>query len=246
MGQHIVGIGQFEGGRQVGEMGSKRKHITARVAARGSVQKCQQQTGITLHRARNIDQDQDRQRLLTPRQAGQAHQLATRLRGLVHHPRPVDARTRTRWVHAPRCKVRQRQPHVASELLHQAVFGTRERVEVGMLQAIHVARRHHRIELNFLIFLLRLGLLAKGILRRQGLAHARATLAGLGLALGAGQQLRQQLLRHLGVTEIGVKQLAKDDAILLAADHHGFQRRADVLLLVHADSNRRVRCQCDA
>ena len=95
-----------------------------------------------------------------------------------------------------------------------------------MLQTLNVAGRHGRVKVDFLVFLGWLGLLPEFFLRRQGFAHTRATLAGLGLSFGAGHELSQQLVSDFGVLKIHVKQLAEHAAVLFPADHDGFKRSA--------------------
>ena len=152
------------------------------MAPRGGMQKSQQQARIALHRTRDIDQNQQRQRLLAPLQARQPKQLATRAGGLVHHARPVHARARGGGAGAACREMRQGQFDVARQPFDQSVFGGRQRVEVGVLKALDVAGRHGRVKLDLPVFGARLSLLPKGFLRRQGFAHTRAALAGLGFA----------------------------------------------------------------
>jgi len=142
--------------------------------------------------------------------------------------------------------VRQRQAHIARQPLHQAVLAAGEGIEIGVLQAVQAAGRHGRVKLDLLVFLFGLGLVAVGVLRRQRLAHAGSAFAGLCLAFGAGQQLRQQFCSHVRVAEIRVKQLAEHQSVLLAADHDGFHRRADILFLRQSDCNGGMRGQRDA
>ena len=101
-----------------------------------------------------------------------------------------------------------------------------------MAQALHIAGGHGGVEVDFLVFAGGFGLVAHLGLWRQGLTHAGAALAGLGLALGAGQHLRQQLVRHIRVAEKCIKQFAEDRAVLLTADQHGFQRGAEVIAVM--------------
>ena len=49
-GQHVVGVTQFKGAVEVGQVGAKCKDL-ARRAARGLVQERQQQTCVSLHGA---------------------------------------------------------------------------------------------------------------------------------------------------------------------------------------------------
>ena len=58
--------------------------------------------------------------------------------------------------------------------------------------------------------------------------------------------MRQQLVGDLRVAEPGVEQLAEHAAVLLAAEHHGLQRRGKILLAVHTDQGGRLLRECDA
>ena len=115
-----------------------------------------------------------------------------------------------------------------------------------MLEALLVAGRHGSIKVDFLVFLLGLDLLAKSLLRRQGLAHPWAPLAGLGLALGAWEQLCQQLVRQVGVAKKSFEQLAKHITVLLTANQHGLHRGGQVGPAVQTDRQRRLGCQSNA
>jgi hypothetical protein len=70
--------------------------------------------------------------------------------------------------------------------------------------------------------------LTKALLGRQRLAHTRPALARLGFPFGAGQQLRQQLVGQFGILKVNLKQLPKNQAVLLAADHDGFKGGAQI------------------
>jgi hypothetical protein len=213
-------------------------NTSAAVLARGGVQEGQQQTGVALHGARHVHQHQQRQRLRAPLQPGQVHQLAAIAHGAAQHARPVQPRALCARARAARGKAGQREPDVARQPLDQPVLGARECVEVGVFQALQVARGHGRVELDLLVLFLRFGLVAEGLLRRQRLAHARSALARFRLALGAGQQLREQLLRDFRVAEIDVEQLAEHQPVLFAADQHRFHRSAHVLLALQAHGER--------
>ena len=243
MGQHLVGIGMAHGGRKVGQPGAERKHVTLAQALGGGMQKGQQQPCVTLHRSRHVHQHQQRQRLAATLQPGQAEQLAAGARRLVHHTGPGDAGAARTGPHAACGELGHGQANVARKPLHQPVFAARQRVEIRMLQACQVAGRHGRIEVHFLVGLWLLARAAKSLLRRQRLAHARAAFARFGLALGTGQHLRQQLVGQRRIAEIGVEQLAKDQPVLLAADHHGFERGAYILARCQPHRQRSLRRQ---
>ena len=115
-----------------------------------------------------------------------------------------------------------------------------------MLEALLVAGRHGGVKVDLLVFLLGLDLLAKGLLRREGLAHPGTPLAGLGLALGAGQHLGQQLVGQVGVAKKGFEQLAKHLPVLLAADQHRLHRSRQVRSVIQADRQCGLSRQCNA
>jgi hypothetical protein len=99
--QHGVGVGEPEGGRQVGQVGAEGEHVAPARAPRGRVQEGQQQARIALHRAGHVDQHQQRQRLARAA-AGQPQQLAARARRLVQ--RSVRAQCRLRAARAGRVR----------------------------------------------------------------------------------------------------------------------------------------------
>ena len=243
--QHRVGVGQPERRRQVGEMGAESEYVAPPLRPRGSVQESQQQARIALHRPRDIHQHQQRQRLLQPAQPGELQQLAAGAGRPPHHAWPVQPVAVACRPPAPRREPGHGQRNVAGELLDQVVFGAAQGAEVRMLQGVEVAGRHGRVEIDLLVRLVGSGA-ARQFRRGQRFTHAGSAFAGLGLALGAREQLRQQLVRHLRVAKIGVEQFAKDLPVLLAADHHGLEGGAQVTLVCDADQPRSLRRQCDA
>ena len=115
-----------------------------------------------------------------------------------------------------------------------------------MFEALQVAGRHGGVKLQLFVLWFRFGFFAVGFLRRQRFVHTRAAFVGCGFALGTWQELGQQFVGHIGVAEIGVKQFAEHQAVLLAADHHGFHGGRDILLLGQADSLCCFYCQRNA
>ncbi len=191
---------------------------------RGGVEEGQQQPRIALHGAGHIHQQQQRQRLAPALAPRQGQQLAAAAPGRVQAARPVHARAATAGVHAARGYGGQRQGEVAHQALDQLVFAGAELVEVGRFQAGQGAGAHGGVQVH--------GLRGRGRGRCPGrgqrLAYARALGRRRGAAIGARQHLGQQLVRQLRVAEEGVEQLAEHAAVLLAADQHRLQRRADV------------------
>lgn len=119
---------------------------------------------------------------------------------------------------AARGIARQGQRHALGQALHQQIFTRRELVEVGRTEALALARRHGGIKINFFFF--RLCGRTGSTHRRQRLGHAGAALDGLGKALCAGQHLRQQFLRDVGVAKVGGEQFAKHQKVLLTRNKH--------------------------
>ena len=124
-----VGVGEAEGGCEVGQARAKRKHVAAHGGAGvarcgGRVQKGQQQAGVALHGARSVHQHQQRQRLLAPLQQGDMQHLAPTARRMVHGAGPVRAAAACARPGASGRVVRQGQGHVARQVLHQDVFAS--------------------------------------------------------------------------------------------------------------------------
>ena len=135
-GQHGVGVGQLEGGGQVGQVHAKSEHLALAVLEGGGMQKSQQQAGIALHGARHIDQHHQRQRLAPAGQPGQLHELAAAAGSALHDAGPVRPAAALAGLQAARRHFRQLQGNLAGQPLHQAIFVGRQGVEVGMPQAL--------------------------------------------------------------------------------------------------------------
>ena len=232
MVQHGVGVAQSECAAQIRQLRPEGKHLALLVLPGGGMQESQQQTRIALHRPRYIHQHQQRQRLRTALALGQVQHLAAQTDRLPHQAGPMQLVTPATGAHAAAGHLRQGQSNIPRQPLHQPVLGGRQRVEIRVAQALHIAGGHGGVEVHLLVFAGRFGLVAHLGLWREGLTHAGAALAGLGLALGAGQHLRQQLVRHVGVAEKCIEQFAKNRAVLLTADQHGFQRGAQVIAVM--------------
>ena len=144
----------------------------------------------------------------------------------------MQLRTTPSLAHAAARNLRQGQGNIPRQAFHQPVLGGRQGIEIRMAQALHIAGGHGGVEVHFLVFAGRLGLVAHLGSWRQSFAHTGPALAGLGLSLGAGQHLRQQLVRHVRVAKKCVEQFAEDRAVLFSADQHRFQRGAEVAPVV--------------
>ena len=90
LGQHVIGIAQFKGVVNVCKVGTKCKNLTG-CAASGLVQKCQQQASISLHGARDVNQDQKRQSLRFSLHAWQRQNIAILPCRHVHGFGPMNA-----------------------------------------------------------------------------------------------------------------------------------------------------------
>ena len=141
---------------------------------------------------------------------------------------------------------RQGQPDIARQALHQPVLAGAQGVEICVLEAMQMAGCHGGVEVDLVFLGLGLRVFAKGLLGRERLAHPGPAFAGLGLPIGAGQQLREQLVRHVGVTEKNLKQLSVYLPVLLAADEHCLQCGAQILSLLQPDRQRRIGRQRNA
>ncbi|MDT4872636.1 hypothetical protein FQZ97_1078330 [compost metagenome] len=117
--QHLVGVPVAEGRSQVGQLGAEGECRTW-CAVRCLVQEGQQQPGVALHGARDVDQDQQRQRLAPPGHAGDLQQLAVVPTRLLQRARPVRAVATRAGAFASRAHRRQGQGDVAHQLFDQA------------------------------------------------------------------------------------------------------------------------------
>ena len=186
-GEHLVAVANAHRRRKVGQLRPKGEKIASAQAVGGRVQEGQQQARVAFHRSRHIEQHQQRHRLALSLHTRQVHQFAAGACSMPHDARPVQARTAHARSNPPRCELRQLEPDIARQPLDQVVLGARQGVEVGVLEPLQVTGRHRRVELDLVVFLLRLGQLPRQRSRRKGLAYARASAAGFGLSLAAGQ-----------------------------------------------------------
>jgi hypothetical protein len=153
-----------------------------------------------------------------------AQHLAAGAGRVVHGTGPVRAAAAHARPGAARRIARQGQRNVARQALHQQVFAGRELVEVGRRRRCRSLAVMAASKSTFL------SSSRGGALRephRAPAPRARAGGAGgLGLGFRRWAASAPAASGHLGVAEVGVKQLAEHQAVLLAADQHGLQRGA--------------------
>jgi hypothetical protein len=150
LGQHGIGVAVGKSPVQLLQAGSHAEDMAAQLriapGAGGLVQKCQQQTHIALHGARDIDQRQPGHGQPLAPAPFETCQLAARGCRSFQAGGPVHAQSRGAQLASATAIAGQRQADIARQLLHQAVLAGTELVEIRMLQPVPVAGRHGGIQ----------------------------------------------------------------------------------------------------
>ncbi len=131
--QGEVGIAMAQRPRDVGQARAEGERVDLEVAPRQAVHVVQHQAGVAVHRAGDVEQDDDR-RQLAPRPAEARHQRLGLARHRQHRRAQVDPAARAGGVAAPSHR-RERQRHFLGELLGELELGCRHRLEVGAAAA---------------------------------------------------------------------------------------------------------------
>ena len=126
---------------------------TLQVAPRQAVHVVQHEPRVAVHRAGDVEQDDDR-RQLAPRPAEARHERLGLARHGEHRRAQVDPAARARFVAAPAHR-RERQRHFLGELLGELELGRGHRFEVGALQALAVGEGEAGLELDRVVGLVR-------------------------------------------------------------------------------------------
>ena len=240
-GQHLVGVGEAEGRRQVGQVGAEGEHVAPAGAPRRRMQEGEQQARIALHRARDVDQHQQRQRLLAPRQPRQPQQSRRRCA-------PASCSTpgqcMREWAPASPAARRRRAGSVGTGSAMSRARRSTSRysaapsaLKSAWCSALPVAGRHGGVELDLALGLRGLG--RRRAARRSASRTRGRRFDGSALPSALGSICASSLLASSGSRNQASKSSRNTSAVLLAADHHGLHRGAQVGRLSHADQRAR-------
>ena len=117
--------------------------------------------------------------------------------------------------------------------------------KVRLPQSHQITGGHGRVQFELLLFVGFVGFVLN-VLRPLGVqGFIRSGFSGVGgrLALGSGQHLREQLVRHLRVLEVGLKELMKHHAVFQPVDENTRQCCLEVCLLLKTNSQSRLERQ---
>ena len=191
------------------------------------VQEMQEHARVAAHAAGDVAQHHQRRMPGNARAALQRDDLRPAPHARAQRRRQVDARSPGIGAKTPRLHFGNRQAQARDQFFRLRQLGAGHGLEVRVLQQLALGKGKAGVDLDLLLFLLRL--LALGIQRlRQAVARLRR-LRLTGAAVDLRQQQAHDALEHLRVAPEDVKRLIKQFLLLALGQEHRRQRPVEIL-----------------